>query len=466
MEPREIFLDFAVALASGLLVGMQRERTHSDLAGIRTFPLIAIFGAICAVLARAAVGFPTDAGAVGLPGVIVIAGGMVAIAVIVLTGNLLRLTAKTKDSEPPGLTTEIAILVIFACGVMVGLQLYAAGIAVAAATAVLLHLKTSLHRFTRSLSDNDVRAVMQFAVIALVIFPVIPNEPMGPYNAINPYKLWLMVVLVTGISLCGYVALRVFGSRAGTYLAAFLGGLVSSTATTVSLARLAKGKGAPAASAAPAIAIANSVMLVRVMVLAFVAAQGNALTILTALGSVLAASVIAAGAGVWMSGTHGAKSDSLASANQKNPTELKSALIFAGLFAVVQVLVIAGKENLGRAGLFGIAALSGLTDMDAITLSTGGMARSGEADGATAAIAIVIAAMMNTLVKLAIAGTLGGAALAWRLGAIFLLPLATGLGAILFLVLSNGAALNGDGGQQPSTRMMTPMVETSAGRIG
>jgi uncharacterized membrane protein (DUF4010 family) len=465
VDPREIFLDLAVALASGLLVGMQRERTHSDLAGIRTFPLIAIFGAMCAVLARAVAGFPVEAAAVGMPGVVIIAGGLVAISIVVLTGNLLRLASKAKDSEPPGLTTEVAILVIFSCGVMVGLQLYAPGVAIAAATAVLLHLKASLHRFTRSLSDNDVRAVMQFAVIALIIFPVIPNEPMGPYNAINPYKLWLMVVLVTGISLCGYVALRVFGSKAGTYLAAFLGGLVSSTATTVSLARLAKGKGAPAASAAPAIAIANSVMLVRVMVLAFVAAQGNALTILIALGAVLAASVIGAGAGVLVSGRQADANESLASANQKNPTELKSALIFAGLFAVVQVLVIAGKENLGRAGLFGIAALSGLTDMDAITLSTGGMARSGEADGATAAIAIVIAAMMNTLVKLAIAGTLGGAALAWRLGAIFLLPLVTGLAAILFLFLSNGATGNSEGPQQPSARMTTPLVEPSFGQI-
>lgn len=435
MEPREIFLDFAVAFASGLLVGMQRERTHSDLAGIRTFPLIAIFGAMCAVLARAVVGFPTDAPSVGLPGVIIISGGTIAIAIMVLTGNLLRLTGKSKDSELPGLTTEIAILVIFACGVMIGLQLYAPGVAIAAATAVLLHLKTSLHRFTKSLSDNDVRAVMQFAVIALIIFPVIPNQVMGPYNAINPYKLWLMVVLVTGISLCGYVALRLFGSKAGTYLAAFLGGLVSSTATTVSLSRLARSKGASTASAAPAIAIANSVMLVRVMVLAFVAAQGSAWPILLALGALLVASAIGAVAGVLVSGGQGEKAEAIAAENQKNPTELKSALIFAALFAVVQVLVIAGKENLGRAGLFGIAALSGLTDMDAITLSTGAMARAGEVDGATGAIAIVIAALMNTLVKLAIAGLLGGKALAIRLGAILLLPLGAGIVAIGILAI-------------------------------
>lgn len=450
MDPREIFLDLAVALASGLLVGLQRERTHADLAGIRTFPLIAIFGAMCAVLARAVVGFPTDAAAVGMPGVLIIAGGLVAISIVVLTGNLIRLTFKSNDGEPPGLTTEVAILVIFSCGVMVGLQLYAPGVAIAAATAVLLHLKASLQRLTKSLSDNDVRAVMQFAVIALVIFPVIPNQPMGPYNAINPYKLWLMVVLVTGISLCGYVALRVFGSKAGTYLAAFLGGLVSSTATTVSLSRLAKSKGASTASAAPAIAIANSVMLVRVMVLAFAAAQGSSATIVIAIGAVLAASAVGAAGGVLLSGKHREKAEAIAAENQKNPTELKSALIFAGLFAVVQVLVIAGKEQLGRAGLFGIAALSGLTDMDAITLSTGGMARAGEVDGATAAIAIVIAAIMNTLVKLAIAGSLGGGALAARLGAIFLLPLAAGVIAIVSLSVVGDDAGKKEPREQPA----------------
>ncbi|MGH7243496.1 MAG: MgtC/SapB family protein [Phycisphaerales bacterium] len=439
----EIFLDLAVALALGLLVGMQRERTHSDLAGVRTFPLIAIFGAICAILARAVVGFPKDAAAVGLPGVVMLAGGLVAIAIVVLTGNLFRLGSKGKDGEPPGLTTELAILVIFSCGVLVGLELHAPGVAVAAATAVLLHLKTSLHRFTSSLSDNDVRAVMQFAVIALIIFPVIPNRAMGPYDAINPYKLWLMVVLVTGISLSGYVALRVFGSKAGTFLAAFLGGLVSSTATTVSLSRLVKSGGASASSAAPAIAIANSVMLGRVMVLAFVSARGSATMILIALGALLVASVVGAGIAALIAGKRGEKAEAFAAENQKNPTELKSALIFALLFAVVQVLVIAGKENLGRAGLFGIAALSGLTDMDAITLSTGGMARSGEVDGATAAIAIVIAAIMNTLVKLAIAGGLGGMGLARRLGAILLLPLAVGALVIGYLILNEPA--NSDG---------------------
>lgn len=460
MDPREIFLDLAVALASGLLVGMQRERTHSDLAGIRTFPLIAVFGAMCAVLARAVVGFPDKTAAVGLPGVIVVTGGLVAIALIVLTGNLLRLRSKERPAEPPGLTTEIAILVIFCCGVMIGLQLYAAGVAVAAATAVMLHLKTSLHRFTRSLSEGDVRAAMQFAVIALVIFPVIPNQEMGPYNAINPYKLWLMVVLVTGISLCGYVALRVFGPKAGTYLAAFLGGLVSSTATTVSISRLARSKRASIASAAPAIAIANAVMLARVMVLAFASAQGNAQAMLLAAGTLLVASAMGTAAGAMLSGTHTEKKDAIAATNQKNPTELKSALIFALLFAVVQVLVIAGKEQFGQGGLFVIAALSGLTDMDAITLSTGNMARSGEIDGATAAVAVVIAALLNTLVKIAIAGSLGGIGLAIRLGTIFAPMLATGVAVIVFLLLSGGGAeAKNEGPNQSSTRLVAPAAE-------
>lgn len=455
MDPRELFLDLAVALASGLLVGMQRERTQSGLAGIRTFPLFAIFGAICALLARAVAGFPSDGPAIGMPGAVILIGGMLAIAILILTGNLTRLGRTGKDDAPSGLTTEIAILVIFSCGVLIGLKLHAPGVAIAAATAVLLHLKASLHRFTKSLSDNDVRAVMQFAVIALIIFPVIPNQDMGPYNAINPFKIWLMVVLVTGISLAGYVALRIFGARAGTYLAAFLGGLVSSTATTVSLSRMGKGNGA--STAAPAIAIANSVMLARVMVLAFASAQANATVILMAIGGILVASAVAAAAGTFLArgSTHNA--DAISSQDQKNPTELKSALIFAALFAIVQVLVIAGKDQFGSAGLFAIAALSGLTDMDAITLSTGGMARSGEAAASTAAIAIVIAALVNTLVKLAISASLGGLALALRLGAILLLPVAAGIAAIMLLSLAGAKASNSPGqapGPSPAPLLM------------
>ncbi len=430
VESREIFLDLGVALAGGLLVGLQRERTHSDLAGIRTFPLISVFGALCAVLARAVSAAATDAAAqVGLPGVLIIAAGLIAIAILVLTGNLVRQPPAKPDDEPHGLTTEVAILVIFTSGVLVGLNLYAPGVAVAAATAVLLHLKPSLHRFTRSLTDNDVRAVMQFAVIALVIFPVIPDRAMGPYDAVNPYKLWLMVVLVTGISLAGYVALRVFGARAGTFLAAFLGGLVSSTATTVSLSRLVKGDRSLAASAAPAIAIANSVMLARVMVLAFVAGGASAGAILPALGAVLLASVAGAAVGAFASRSHTDAAGAVACSQQSNPTELKAAIFFAGLFAMVQVLVIAGKDVLGHMGLFVIAGLSGLTDMDAITLSTAGMAKAGQVEGATAAIAIIIAALVNTVVKLCIAGWMGGSGLAGRLGLLLAPALLVGAGA-------------------------------------
>lgn len=443
MDAREIFLSLAVALASGLLVGMQRERTHSDLAGIRTFPLIAAFGAICAILARAVASFPDDSAAVGVAGVLIITGGLLAIAIIVLTGNLVRPVPSQKDSEPHGLTTEMAILVVFACGALIGLRMYAPGVAMTAATAVLLHLKTPLHRFVRGLNDTDIRAVMQFAVIALIIFPIIPNQEMGPYNAINPYKLWLMVVLVTGISLCGYVALRIFGARAGTFLAAILGGLVSSTATTVSVSRMVKGNGTSVSAAAPAIAIANSVMLGRVMILAFAAAQENSTVILVAMGVLLFGSIVGAGIGVLTSRGRAERDHSLAATNQKNPTELKSALLFAALFAVVQVLVIAGKESLGRAGLFAIAGLSGLTDMDAITLSTAGMAKTGQADGATAAIAIIIAALVNTFVKLVIAGALGGAPLAKRLAMILATPLLAGLATVAYLLLGGASAGNG-----------------------
>lgn len=437
VDSREIFLDLTIAAAGGLLVGLQRERAKSDLAGIRTFPLIAVFGALCAIIARAVAGAADATHGLGMPGVVLISAGLISMAVIVLAGNIVR--PASKDNEPHGLTTEIAIFVMYASGVLAGLTMYGPAAAVAASTAVLLHLKTSLHRLTRSLSDDDVRAVMQFAVIAMVIFPVIPNQQMGPFQAINPYKLWLMVVLVTGISLAGYVALRVFGARAGTLLAAVLGGLVSSTATTVSLSRMAKAGDLEAREAAPAIAIANSVMLVRVMVLASVAGGEAAGTLLPPLGLLLLASVAVAGVALFVAKRgDGSSAPVGVPGKQKNPTELRAAFVFAALFAGVQLLVVWGKEQFGTAGLLAIAAISGLTDMDAITLSTAGMARGGNVFATVAASAITLAAIVNTLVKLGIAAWMGGRALAVRLAMLLSLPLVVGLIYLIVLILQPG----------------------------
>lgn len=428
-----VFLDLAMALGAGLLVGLQRQRANSDLAGIRTFPLIALFGAICGILARV---FEPS-------GVWIVAAGFLALGLVIHANRSVgRAAAKERDAESRagrGIVTEIAVFVIFGCGLLIVLKHAALGVSIAAATAVLLHLKTSLHKFTAGLSDMDVRAIMQFAAISLVILPVVPNRVMGPFDAINPYNLWLMVVLVTGISLAGYVAIRIFGSGAGTMLAGLLGGLVSSTATTVSFSRMAKLREGKCAASVAAIAIASLVMAARTLVLAYAAGRDGggdqSAEMLAWLSAFLVASIVAAGFAIlpaWRDKPKEAEAQSQLS-NQKNPTELKAALFFALMFAGVQILVIAGKHYFGNSGLFAVAAISGTTDMGAITLSTAGLVSRGQADGATAAAAITLAAVVNTIVKIGIAWSLGGAVLAKRLAYVLLLPIVAGAAVVWWL---------------------------------
>ncbi|MGH7243495.1 MAG: MgtC/SapB family protein [Phycisphaerales bacterium] len=427
----DVIFNLGMAIGAGLLVGLQRQRANSDLAGIRTFPLIALFGAMCGVLARL---FEPM-------GVWVVASAFVALGLVIHANrNLGRVSAKSQESEAKagrGIVTEMAVFVVFGCGLLIVLKMPGLGVSIAAATAVLLHLKPSLHKFTAALSDVDVRAIMQFAAISLVILPVVPNRVMGPFDAINPYNLWLMVVLVTGISLAGYVAIRIFGSGAGTLLAGLLGGLASSTATTVSFSRVAKQKGGRCAASTAAIAIASGVMAARTMVFAYAAARERSADLLIWIGVFTGASVVAAAIAIavsWREKPSGAEAQAQLS-NQKNPTELKAALFFAGIFAVVQVLVIAGNKYFGNSGLFAVAAISGLTDMGAITLSTAGMVLGEQITGTAGAAAIVLAAVVNTIVKVGIAWSLGGATLAKHLGLILLIPIVAGLATAVYLAL-------------------------------
>lgn len=393
MEPAELFARLGAALGVGLLVGLQRERAQSSVAGIRTFALIALLGALCGLLSAEA-------------GAWVLAAGLLSTACLALIGNLYH----APGAPPPGVTTEAAMLVVFCAGALAVTGSIAAAAAVGAGCAVLLHLKDSLHGFVRGLDERDVRAIMLFAAMSLVILPVVPDRAMGPFGVLNPRHLWFMVVLVVGISLGGYVAYRVLGHGRGSVVAALLGGLVSSTATTASFARRTQGSPAAAVVATMAILVASTVLGARVLVEIYVVSspllERLAPPLGALLGVLLAMAVIAA-----LRCTR----ESADLAPMKNPTELRSALVFAGLFAVVLVASAAASRWFGGAGLFVVAGISGLTDMDAITLSSAGLARDGQATAQQAGTAIVIALISNTLFKTGMAGALGGVTLLKRL---------------------------------------------------
>lgn len=382
----ELFGRLGIAVGLGLLVGLQRQRTDARLAGFRTFPLVTLLGALCGLLAETHGGW-------------VVAGGFGGLALVMLGGELPLLRG---GEERPGVTTEVALLVMFAVGAYLMKGATAVAIASSGMVAVLLHLKPQMHSLAARIGDQDFTAIMQFALISLVILPVLPDQAFGPFLVLNPFRIWLMVVLIVGISLGGYVAYKWVGVRAGAWANGVLGGVISSTATAVSVARRTKDAGARSDVAAFVILVASSVVFVRVGLLigatspGFLGAAGGPLAILFA---VLVLTGVA--------NLRRAEPMPAVAPEQGNPTELKPALLFGVLYAVVQLAVAAANEYFGRRGLYAAAAISGLTDMDAITLSVTHLVGTAEIGPATGWRLIVVAAMANLVFKAAAVAVLG-----------------------------------------------------------
>jgi len=417
MTANEAFEKCVIALALGLLVGLQRERAQSRLAGIRTFALITLLGAVSGLLAQKFGGW-------------IIAGGLVALAVLLFVGNLNKISAGTPDA---GLTTEIAALLMYGVGAYLIAGHAAVAVALGGSVALLLHFKAAMHGFVAAIGEKDVTAIMQFVLITLVIYPVLPDESFGPYEALNPSDIWFMVVLIVGISLGGYVAYKLFGQQAGALLGGLLGGLISSTATTMSYARRAREEPGAAAAAGLVIVIASTVAYARVLVEVFVVSRTAfwlmAPPLLTMLG--------------WMVGVSSVmfllvQREKMEVPEPENPAELKPALFFGALYAVVVLGIAWASDALGNAGLYGVAFLSGLHDMDAITLSTTRYVEQALTDGsggvapATGWRLILLASLSNFLFKGGLAWALGG----WPLVRWLALPFAAAFvaGAALLLL--------------------------------
>ena len=427
MDPKPLFEQLGISLLLGLLVGLQRQRTDSALAGIRTFPLITVFGTLCALLAQS------------MQSPWIPAAGLLALMGAVAVGNLSKGGEKSSGT---GITTEIAVLVMFAVGAFVVVGPASVAVATGCGVAILLYLKPQMHGFAVRLGDDDFRAIIQFLLVTFIILPVVPNEAYNPleflgpliprlggdeFRVLNPHEIWLMVVLVVSISLGGYLVYKLFGHRAGVVLGGILGGTISSTATTVSFSRRSAIAPETSGLSALAIMIASTVTYIRVLLEIGVAAPSFvevAAPPLLMLAGVSCLLVLAAG----VTSRRGESE----MPPQGNPTELKSAVVFGAVFAVITLAVAAGQVYLRDAGLYLIAGLSGMTDMDAITLST---ARLVQADRLEAGIGwrlVVVAAMSNLVFKGILVAAMGHRRLRARIAVLFGLSLAAG-GAILAL---------------------------------
>ena len=406
MELTAIFQQLGISLGLGLLVGLQRERVESQIAGVRTFPLVTILGTVCALLGQSFGGW-------------VIVVGFAAVAAMIYLGNTVEIN---KGAGDPGLTTEIAILLMFGVGAYLVIGYREVAITIGGGVAVLLQFKGQLHGFVARLGNDDLKAIMQFALISLVVLPVLPNRSFGPYEVLNPRQIWWMVVLIVGVSLGGYIAYKFLGEKSGILLGGILGGLVSSTATTVSYAkRTAKAPG-NSRLAAIAIMIASTVVFARLLMEiaivapAFLAVAGAPiLAILLLLGMLSAA--------LWFAGPRGQNEIPV----QENPSELKPALLFGLIYALVLIAIAAAREHLGSRGLYVVAGLSGLTDVDAITLSTSRLVNLGRLSMNEGWKLIVIASMSNLVFKAATIALIGHPRLLAKIAPLYCVALAAGV---------------------------------------
>lgn len=411
MNVSTIFIQLGIALGLGLLVGLQRESVASRLAGVRTFPLITIFGSVCALLANSFGGWT-------------LAAGLIALAALTFVGRSVEL----KDEEAdPGLTTEVAMLLMFGVGAYLIMGERVIAIAVGAGVAALLQFKPELHGIATRLGAEDLKAIMQFAIISLVILPVLPDRAYDPYAVLNPREIWLMVVLIVGISLSGYILYKFFGERAGLILGGILGGLISSTATTVSYAKRTVTAPDSSRLAGVVIMIASTIVFARLLLEVALVAPGflpfaaPPLLVLLTLFALLAAAL-------WWR----VKREETSMPAQANPTELKSALLFGALYAVVRFAVAAAKDRFGDSGLYTVAALSGLTDVDAITLSTAQLVGAQSLSGQEGWRVILIASMSNLLFKGAMVAMLGAKRLLLTIAPLYALALLTGVLLLIF----------------------------------
>ena len=410
---KDALLNLALALAVGLIVGMERgwqERTASEgsrVAGLRTFGLIGLMGGLWEMLGggenRVLFGF-----------------AYLAFALVMVIAHF----AESQVSQDFGITTIVAAMITFLLGALSVRGEHLVAAAGAVVVAALLNLKPVLHRYLERIEEAEIHAALKLLLISVVILPVLPNRGFGPWNALNPYEIWWLVVLIAALSFAAYGAVKVAGPRRGILLTGLLGGLVSSTGVTIQLSRLSRRvrqEGLPAAG----ILVASAMMFLRVLLVVTIINRDLA-SMLWLPCLVMALPLFLAA--VFFARTAGVPPDAF---KLRNPVEIGQALQFGIVLAGILLISKAMQQWWGSTGLYLIAAAAGTADVDAITIS---LARTVHLESAwqSVAQAVMLAAMTNTLTKGVLSAVIGGKALGLRV----LVPVALALisgGIVLWL---------------------------------
>ena len=404
----------AMALLMGLLIGLERQHSQrSDeplFAGVRTFPIIVLTGYLCGLLTKAGFAWVLPVALAGTCAIVVTA------------------YAETLSGPHKGATTEFVALLAFILGAMTALGFMIPAATFAVVATLLLSFKEFLHELAAKIREDEIYAILKFGIVSVIVLPLLPNRSYGPFQVLNPRLIWWMVVLISAVSMIGYVLMRSLGAQQGIIVTGLLGGLASSTATTVGLSQKAREAAAGLAKCfALGIVIASTIMFLRQLILTFVIERDLAYALLLPL---LLPVSIGAGAAVilWKQKNEAAK----AALDVKNPMELGSAIKFGLIFAVILLLARAAYQYLGTSGIYLAGAAAGLADVDAFTISAAGLAQQGVLARNTAGASILLAGAMNTIVKGGIAAFLGGPALRRVILPIFAL---LALGAMVACVL-------------------------------
>lgn len=414
-----ILWDLLSALGVGLLIGIERgwsgrfEQEGDRVAGIRTFSLLGLLGGVWAELTDF---FP--------PWVLSVA--FFALAILVTASYIVTI----REEEDIGMTTQISMLLTFSLGAWAAMGYYIYALGTTVVVMAFLNLKPELHSWLRKIEDNEIYAGIKLLVISVVLLPLLPNQGYGPWEALNPYWIWWMVVLISGLSFSGYFLMKYFGEQLGTMLTAITGGLASSTAVTISLAQFARRQRESLTTLFVAgVLLASSMKFVRVAVEVGVV---NAALLEVLWLPLLLLFLSSVAGGYWLWRGYRKKGEEAPSLEVDNPLKLSTAVKFGLLLGLIMLAAAGMEEWLGDQGVYLLALVSGLVNVDAITLSLSRMA--GEGMAADVAVAgILIAVITNTIVKGALFAFWVGLKRSLTLILLLLVISAIGLGGLLLI---------------------------------
>ncbi len=420
-DPLMLLQSLGIALGIGLLIGLERgwhERSAEDgrrVAGVRTFGLIGLTGGLTGILSAHF-------------GVWVLVAVVLGLSAILVASYW----AANRQDNGVGITTEVASLLTFILGATAVAGYVYTAVVSAVAITILLGMKAILHRGLLKLSEAELFAIFKLLLIALVILPVLPNGDFGPWGALNPFVIGWMILLLAGLSFVGYFAMRILGSQRGLLLTSVFGGLVSSTALTLVFSRLARSGTGVTAVLAIGIVIASVTLLPRVVIEVGIVNPALASELIPVLGGML---LVGFGGALlwWRYGIRPQNKGMDVEPVLKNPLELTAALRFGLLLVSIMLFARAIQYMAGDAGIYALAAISGLADVDALSLSLAKMAADAQMAPSVATEAIVLAILVNTMVKTALAYVIGGKALGLSVASVLLPTVAVGGVLTLFL---------------------------------